>query len=173
MRKKITVNIEDGERQLTFSITQMPALKLERFINKAAILLARAAGKNFGETKFPPLNALADVFKKKEEEEGTGVEKLVTLLGGLDYDEVEPLYNELLSCCKLIPDTSTPGVTLDLNDSVIEGNIESPLTLYKLRIEAAKLNFSFFKTALSSHEKGAKAQITFPKRTKTSQKRQG
>ena len=48
MRKEIKINLRDGDKELTFSIKQMSALKLERFINRAVIIIAKSIGGEIG-----------------------------------------------------------------------------------------------------------------------------
>lgn len=174
MRKEIKINIKDGERELTFSIKQMSALKLERFINRAVIIIARSIGGEIGKMDFSSeaLSNLQNVLNSSESglisSKSDFADKLVQFIGRLDYDAVEPLYNELLGCCKLIPEPNNPLMTMDLTPTTIEANIESPMTLYRLRVEAVKLNFSFFHNAVNSQQEEVKQAVTFPKRTKTS-----
>lgn len=174
MRKEIKIHLIDEGRDLLFSIKQMPALQLERFINRAVILLARSAGKNVDGVSANAITNL-QAFLKLSQIENNGEEsdfsaKLIQLIGQLDYDAVEPLYNELLSCCRLIPDESNQLMTLELTPTIIEANIENPITLYKLRIEAVKVNFSFFQSVENSPAPEAKVAATFKKRTRTSQR---
>lgn len=173
MRKEVKIHIQDEERDLLFVIKQMPALQLERFINRAVILLARSYGAKLTNVSANAISNLQSLLKSPQIENlasGSDLHaKIVQLIGQLDYDAVEPIYNELLSCCKLIPDQSNQLMTMELTPTVIDANIENPMTLYRLRIEAAKVNFGFFQNVMNSREPAAKA-VTFKKVTKTSQR---
>lgn len=151
MRKEVTIQIEDGERELTFAVRQMPALKLERWINRAVILLARAGGAEIKDMDLTT-DGLRNVWRMvgKDDDAGGIAEKVIRTIGGLDYEAAEPLYNELLECCALIPDPAKPGRRMPMTAATIEGNIENPITLYRLRLEAVKVNFSFFQKSESS-----------------------
>lgn len=174
MRKEIKITIKDGDRDLTFSIKQMSALKLERFTNRTVIIIARSIGGEISKMNFSSeaLSNLQNLLNSSQSGLNSSqrgfADKLVQFIGKLDYDAVEPLYNELLSCCKLIPEPSNSLMTMDLTPTTIDANIENPMTLYRLRVEAVKLNFSFFQSVMNSPEEEVKPQITFPKRTKTS-----
>ena len=166
MRKEIKINLRDGDKELTFSIKQMSALKLERFINRAVIIIGKM---DFSSESLSNLQKLLNSSQSGLNSPQSGfADKLVQFIGKLDYDAVEPLYNELLDCCKLVPEPNNPLMTMDLTPTTVDSHIENPMTLYQLRVEAVKLNFSFFRGVMSSPEEEIKPQVTFPKRTKTS-----
>lgn len=165
MRKEEIIELQDGDRTITFSVKQMSALKLERWMNRALILLAKASGQ--GKGKLFTMNQLKSFMgESKSKSKDDAAQKIISLIGGLNYEEVEPLWNELLECCQIITDPTKPSMRMALTPSTIEGNIESPITLYKLRIEAAKVNFSFFQ-GMNSPTTTSPDAITFPKATKT------
>lgn len=167
MLKEKIVTLQDGERELTFVVKQMPALKLERFINRTAILIARATGKAYGK------NGINTIIAALSGSDGDSLfDRLVEILGGLDYEEVEPLYNELMECCSIIPDTSNPTFRNACTPQLLDAQIESPMTLYKMRAEAVKVNFSFFTKGKDS-PLIPKTSISFPKLTKTSRRSRG
>ena len=164
MRKKITVQIEDVERTLTFSVEQMSAWKLEKWMYRAFILLAKAGGNKID--GFSIADATDAIKKVQRSTRGGDVmEKVVQIIGGLDFDEAEPLLDSLFDCVRLVPEGGS-GIELKLDRPVIEGNIESPLTLMKLRMEVIKLNFGFFHKEQKPQQADAQ-MITFKKRTKT------
>lgn len=156
MRKEIIVNITDDGNELTFKIRQMSAIKQERWINKVLIL---AAGANV-------LSGMFSSFKLTKLESGLkdmNVDKMVDMLGKIDYDKVEPLYNELLECCYHVPDKGNLNFTTQLNATNADSIIGEVKTLYKLRMEALKLNFNFFSNGAQSPNR-KKADITITKR---------
>lgn len=166
MREEITVTLQDGERNLTFRIRQMSAWKLERWIFRAVIQIARASGESVSDLSIEDAQtALKKLAKGRDAD--SGAQKIVNIIGGLDYEEAEPLLDELLGCCKLIPDPSNPLMTMDMTEQTAEGQIESPLTLIRLRVEAAKLNLSFFGDALKSPKGKGAPPITIAKPTRT------
>lgn len=156
MRKEIQIEIQDSEL-LKFKVKQMPATVAERFMTKALMLLGRAGtlealGIN-GTTDFK------DIGKKKID-----VVAVLTTLCKLDYDEVQPLLDTLLNCCSRITDG---GVTLPCTPETVDGYIDSPKTLFKLRIEAGKFNFGFFKLGENSPT-GTEKETPNTKHTKIS-----
>ena len=169
MRKEVTVTLQDGERNLTFRIRQMSAWKLERWMFRAAIQISKASGDSVaGLSVEDAQKALKKLTKNQSAD--SGAQKIVNIIGGLDYGEAEPLLDELLACCKLIPDPSHPMMEMDITEQTAEGQIENPLTLIRLRVEAAKLNFSFFGGALKPRKESAEPVVTIPKATRTSRR---
>lgn len=167
MLKEKTVILRDGDKDLTVVVKQMSALKLERFINRAAILIARATGKAYGRDG---INTIITALSGSDE--NSIFDRLVEILGGLDYEQVEPLYNELMECCYIIPDPANPSFRNACTPQLLEAQVESPMTLYKMRAEAVKVNFSFF-TKGKDFPDIHKTSISFPKLTKTSRRSQG
>ena len=147
----------DGENQLTFKIKQMSAIKQERWINKVLILVAGANGLSSILSSFN-INKISNSFKNMD------LSKFMEMFGKLDYDKIEPLYNELLECCSHVPDTNNPNFATPLNANNADSIILDVKTLYKLRFEALKLNFSFFSNGVKSPKRKT-ADITITKRT--------
>lgn len=134
MRKSSTITIDDRGKNLTFRIEEMPATRLEKWIVKALLLLSRARGTGDG--------------KEVSLEEAAGVllQDGVKALSKIDYDEAAPLLEEMLQCCTRIDG----GVAQKCTSDTVDGYIEDVQTLFKLKMEALKLNFSFFTASLSS-----------------------
>lgn len=156
MRKEKIVEIVDDGNLLTFKIKQMSAIKQERWINKVLIL---AAGANVLSSVFSNfnINKISNSFKDMN------LNKFMEMFGKLDYEKVEPLYNELLECCSHIPDKNNVNFATPLNSNNADSIISDFKTLYKLRFEALKLNFSFFKSGAKSPNQKT-ADITYTKR---------
>lgn len=165
-RKEEYITIEDGGNRLLIQIKQMSAIQQERWLNRMLILLC-------GNTETAHMASELDVKRliskfqqgKLTEEklvqgEG-GLDKflgaLVGVLGALDYEKVEPLYNELLGCCSHVPDPNNRLFCIQLTPDNVESIIMDFRTLYKLRWQALKLNFNFFGN-------GAGSPITTPKK---------
>jgi hypothetical protein len=156
MRKEKIVEIIDDGNLLTFKIKQMSAIKQERWINKVLIL---AAGANVLSSVFSGfnINKISNSFKDMN------LNKFMEMFGKLDYEKVEPLYEELLECCSHIPDKNNVNFATPLNSNNADSIISDFKTLYKLRFEALKLNFSFFKSGAKSPNQKT-ADITYTKR---------
>lgn len=112
-----TIKLTDGNTPLTFVIKKMPATQAEAWMIKAATLIGR--GSDFSTTDS------SDIVKA---------------LCSIPYKEGKELLDELLGCCYRVDGKVETQV--DLSDC--DGYISSPLTLLRLRIEAAKANFGFF-----------------------------
>lgn len=130
-RKTENITITDADKQtLKFVVTQMPAMQLHDFTLKLGFLLL---GTNIAKS----MNSLEIVGQIGERfaQDGLG------LLNGLSFEETKPLLTELLSCCSRVVDT---GVLQQCTPEAFEGISDDPLTIFKLEMEAVKLNFSFF-----------------------------
>lgn len=156
MRKEKIVYIVDDGNELVFKVKQMSAIKQERWINRVLIL---AAGANVlsGVLSGLKLNKLQNGLKNLT------IDKMVSILGGIDYDKVEPLYNELLECCYHVPDKGNLNFTTQLNADNADSIIGDVKTLYKLRMEALKINFGFFSNGVQSPSQ-KQADIVITKR---------
>ena len=130
-RKEKTVTIKDRDKELIFKITEMPAMKAERWKIRAIMLL---------------LSSDIDMPQGASIEEGIsefmagGAEKLFKALSKVDVDKAINLFDEMLySCIQL----STQGVDTQINEAIIDSNVEDSSTLTKLRFECLKLHFDF------------------------------
>lgn len=130
-RKSITVTLEDRGNPLTFVITQMSASKLESWIIRAMLLLVGTGAEVPGGAD---LQQAAAYIKTKG----------LAALGGLDYAKVQPLLDELLTCCQRRLDG---GNLQEMTAATVDGVIEDVTTLFKLRMEALKVNIDFFPAA--------------------------
>jgi mevalonate kinase len=117
-RKQVTITINDRGTDKTFLITEMSALKLEKWLAKAMLLVGGAAsGADMNRVFSQGLNALRDI----------------------DFDKVEPLYDALLDCVQMKVGDAYVQVSKDTAD----GQISDVKTLFKLRAEVLKLNLDF------------------------------
>lgn len=130
-RKEKTITIKDRDKELTFKITEMPAMKAEKWKIRAIMLL---------------LSSDIDMPQGVSIEEGIskfmagGAEKLFKALSKVDVDKAINLFDEMLySCVQLF----TQGVSTQVNEAVIDANVEDSSTLTKLRFECLKLHFDF------------------------------
>lgn len=123
-RKEITLSIVDGDVEKSFRIRQMPATKLEAWIAQALLLVGHA---DIDPSAFAgSTDSMASAGMKA--------------LSGVSYEKAKPLYDEMLGCCAIVVD----GTFHELSVSNADLHIEDVKTLFKLRMEAAKLNFDFF-----------------------------
>lgn len=120
MLKSIDIVIEAGrDKGKMFKITEMPAVKMDKWATKALLLLGKS-GSAFN---------LAQI----------NLEELLSKLSSANYEGVEPLLEELLSCVSFEKD----GVSMVMTSSIADSIVEDWTTLFRLRIEALKLNLGF------------------------------
>ena len=147
MRKEKIVELHDGDNILTFKIKQMSASAQEEWIVRIILLvLGTEAG-----TK-----ALGSADMQNLQSKVTDVNELIKLLGQLKFDDVKPLYNQLLDCCYYVPDAGNMNFVTKLNINNADSIISSFQTLFKLRVEALKVNFGFFKSGVKSPKAAGK-----------------
>ncbi len=121
MRKEIEIKIEAGrDAGKVFKVEEMPAVQMDRWVTRALCMLGRSGS---------GLSAIG----------GSTMEELLQAFSKLDFKDSEPLLNELLACCSFKKD----GTLVKMSGSMIDSVIEDWTTIFKLRIEALKLNLGF------------------------------
>lgn len=135
-RKTTDISIVEGERTLKFVITQMPAMQLHDFTLKVGLLLLDT---NIA-TSMTSMEIVGQIGARLAQDG-------LAILRGLGFDSIKPLLNELLACCQ----RTDAGVLQACTPDILEGMIDDPGTIFKLEMEAAKLNFSFFSQMLASN----------------------
>jgi hypothetical protein len=121
MRKEIEIKIEAGrDAGKVFKIEEMPAVQMDRWVTRALCMLGRSGS---------GLSAIG----------GSTMEELLQAFSKLDFKDSEPLLNELLACCSFKKD----GTLVKMEGSMVDSVIEDWTTIFKLRIEALKLNLGF------------------------------
>ena len=118
MRKENLITVEDAGQQKQFKVRQMSATQGERFWFKLILLLG---GKAEVESLNNPIALLGSLIDKP-------------------YERVQELLDELLSCIARV----NGGVETQLTPENVDGFVESPMTLMRLRAEAIKCN-NFFR----------------------------
>lgn len=119
----------------------------------------RDANKSFLITEMPPMQAykwacrviimlISGGWKAPEGARSMGMAGLATLTltdltSGINWEELEPLLDELMGCVKFIPNLQNPNVTRGL----IESDIEEFTTIAKLQQSAFMLHINFIKPA--------------------------
>ena len=121
MRKEIEIKIEAGrDAGKVFKIEEMPAVQMDRWVTRALCMLGRSGS---------GISAIG----------GSTMEELLQAFSKLDFKDSEPLLNELLACCSFKKD----GTLVKMEGSMVDSVIEDWTTIFKLRIEALKLNLGF------------------------------
>lgn len=127
MRNEKIIELEDRGNKLTFKIREMSATQLEDWTMRAVLVLAGAG------SDIPAGGGV----------EGIGnylAEHGLAAIGNVDYAKAKPLLDEMLGCCYRVIDRMEEKVTPETADAYIK----DMTTLFKLRVEALKTNFSFF-----------------------------
>ena len=121
MRKEIEIKIEAGrDAGKVFKIEEMPAVQMDRWVTRALCMLGRSGS---------GISAIG----------GSTMEELLQAFSKLDFKDSEPLLYELLACCSFKKD----GTLVKMEGSMVDSVIEDWTTIFKLRIEALKLNLGF------------------------------
>lgn len=122
MRKEIEVKIEEGrDAGKTFKITEMPAFQMDRWATRALIAL--------GKSQKGGIAALGSM----------SIQEVLSAFAELDYENTEPLLQELLECCAFMKD----GTSIPLKKDMVDSIVEDWTTLFKLRMDSLKLNIGF------------------------------
>ena len=127
MRNEKTIELEDRGNKLVFKVKEMSATQLEDWTMRAVLVLA-GAGSDI------PAGGGVEGIGKYLAEHG------LAAIGNVDYAKAKPLLDEMLGCCYRVIDRMEERVTPETADAYIK----DMTTLFKLRMEALKLNFSFF-----------------------------
>lgn len=118
---------------VTFVISKMPLIQGDRWANRVALALCRGGVDVSGF-----LGGSADLSDIKGMIDIVGITNTaLKALGGIDDDEAQALLDELLNYIKVqLSDGSTRSI-------VLESDVKDIQTLWKLRIEAIKINLDF------------------------------
>ena len=127
MRQEKRITMEDRGGKLEFVVREMSATQLEDWTMRAVLVLA-GAGSDI------PANGGVEGIGKYLAEHG------LAAIGNVDYQKAKPLLDEMLACCSRVVDKMEEKVTPETADTYIM----DMSTLFKLRLEAFKVNFSFF-----------------------------
>lgn len=127
-RKEMTVTLQDGEQTLTFKIRQFSCTAAVGWGIRAVMALAKSG------VEFPEGANFQEAFSQIM---AGGPNVAVRVLGGLAYQDVNPLMEELLGCCSRVIDNYSEKCTTESVDAYMT----EPGTLVKLYFEALKVNF--------------------------------
>lgn len=133
MRKTetVTITIDGRDKGKQFLITEMPALRAERWAFRALLALAHAGVEMpEGATEGGMASIAAAGLRA---------------LNSLDFDEARPLLDEMWTCVQVIPDPKNPQIVRPLVNLEIEGDdIEELATIFQLRERIFRLHTDFF-----------------------------
>ena len=127
------IAIESGRDQgKTFVVREMPASKLEKWSARAMLALFNG-------------NLPSDIAEQARGSNAVALAQAVASgLGGISWELVEPLYDELLGCVYRVPDPSTPNNRVPLNPANVDAHIQDMSTLLRLRAGVLEVCFDFF-----------------------------
>lgn len=127
MRKTTIVKTTDGrDKGKTFLLTEMPASQAEKWAMRALMIAARNG-----------LDIPANLGVESGMQ-GIAVMGIKTVLQS-NFDDIEPLLDEMMQCVQVMPDPANPNVVRRL----IEDDIEEIKTRLLLRQEVLKLHTDF------------------------------
>ena len=125
LREKL-ITIDDRDNRLQFRDREKPAVQLEAWTMRAALVLANAGSEI-------PADGIESAAKFLSEHG-------LAALSRIDYDKAKPLLDEMLGCCYRVMDKVEEKVTPETANAYV-GDFR---TLLKLRLEAFRVNFGFF-----------------------------
>lgn len=129
------VTIEDGaDSGKTFIVKQMPLLRGDRWANRVALALCKSGVDISGLTTQDESGKV--VFRGLLDMAGV-INVALKALGGVDDVTAQSLLDEVLQDVRLRLDNGTERTL------VIESDVTSIATLWKLRIESIKVNLDF------------------------------
>lgn len=139
MRKTVPVQLIDDGQALDFEITQMSATQKERWLLRALFTLANGAAE--ADVDVDEARGLDDFMREL-------ARKKLNIFKGISLEKVQPLLDDLLTCCALVRDKAR----LQCTPETVDGYISDVKTLFRLRVESFKVNFPDFFTASDATE---------------------
>lgn len=134
--KDVTITAEGRDKGKVFLLTEMPAAKAEKWAMRALL----AAAQNGAEVQ-TAISGMA----------GVAVAGIQAVLGGVAFDQIEPLLDEMMTCVQALPgaDSHDPARAA-LSRPLIDDDTEEIATRIQLRAEVFTLHVGFsFADALS------------------------
>jgi hypothetical protein len=155
--KLVTIETPGRDQGKSFLVTEMSALRGERWATRAFHEIMKAGGNADGYTAGAGWEALAIAGYKA--------------FGKLDVNVIEPLWDELLTCITRVEDHSRPEVQRPL----VESDMAEIATIVLLKFEAFSIHANFSQAVAAPIS--TMAQTTMPVQpspnTSTSQPRSG
>lgn len=127
------ITIDSGrDKGKTFVVREMSATKLEKWAARALLALFNG-------------NVPADIARQARGSNAAALaQSALSGLGGVKWELVEPLYDELLSCVSRVPDPGAPDVRVPLSPANADAHVQDVGTLLRLRVAALEVCFDFF-----------------------------
>lgn len=122
---EVTITAEGRDQGKMFVITEMSAMKAERWGIRAAMAMSKADLNIDPQLLAAGLAGIAVVGLKG--------------LSGAQFSDLEPLLEELMACVQVVPEPKRP----EIRRAVIEDDFEEISTLLKIRYEAFSLTTGF------------------------------
>lgn len=139
------IKIEEGaDAGKVFIVSQMPLIKGDRWANRAALAVMKAgvdvaALKGLTEKADGNITGMLDI--------ASVLNVLLKALGGIEEATAQALLDELLDVVKIqLPDGGERKIIAPTEHS--NGDINDMKTLWKIRIEAIKVNLDFLKAGV-------------------------
>lgn len=126
----IVISAEGRDKGKMFQITEMPSTKGEKWAIRALLALGRSGIDIPDDMMSQGMAGLANAVAT------WGIASLMKC----DFNDLEPLLDEMTACVKCVPDTTRPEVTRAL----VEDDIEEVVTRLSLRKDILALHIDFF-----------------------------
>lgn len=126
--KDVLIEAEGRDKGKVFVIRELPASQAEKWAMRALMSAARA-GIDIGHVAGMGMQGIAAL----------GIGSLLTA----NWDEAEPLLDEMMACVQIRPDPGNPGVVRPLNPMPDSEDIEEVATRLLLRKEVLELHTGF------------------------------
>lgn len=149
MRKTaiITISAEGRDSGKVFVLKEMPATKAEKWAVRAFFALNRAGIEIPEDIVQMGLAGIAMIGFK--------------MLGSVQFEDAEPLLDEIMGCVSIMPDPKRPDVVRPLVDRGTDGDdIEEVPTRFHLRMEVFTLHTGFTFADVRSKLTSAPATVT-------------
>lgn len=142
-RKEVVIDASGGrDAGKVFILTEMPALQAEIWGARALLALSHAnTDIDIAELQGSGMAGVASI----------GAKALVKAISAVNFDEVRPLLDEMLTCIQFQPDPANKSIVRDL----MSEDIEEVATLFHLRGQVLELHIGFFIDAPQSKTTGA------------------
>lgn len=148
--KIVTVDAEGRDKGKTFLVTEMAPRKAEKWAARVLFAIAKGGGDD----------------REAEEVAAGGMAGLAAVglrsFTRVDFDDAEPLLDEMMECVSFIPDKSKLDQTTGepFKRGLVEDDIEEVSTILALRSEVIEIHTGFSPAAfLSSLGAAAKAKL--------------
>jgi hypothetical protein len=128
----LTITAEGRDKGKRFFIRELSAMRATRWADRALLALMHSG------------------LELPDDVAGTGMAGIAAMglraLSRLSFEEAEPLMNEIMACCQIMPDPAHP----DVRRAMIEDDIEEVMTIWQLRQEVLMLHLGFSMSASPS-----------------------